>query len=119
MDALERLLALEEIRALVTRYSLTYDDHDWDVFGRLWADEAAFVVNGRSFEGREALLDFLVGCLPDDYSGKHFCSPSLIELAPDGETATGQTDVVWIAQNFENQIVARYVDTFVRRDGRW
>jgi hypothetical protein len=34
-------------------------------------------------------------------------------------TATAQTDVLWIAQNFENSIIGRYDDTFVKRDGRW
>jgi hypothetical protein len=43
----------------------------------------------------------------------------LIALAPDGESAEAWTDVVWIPQNFENAIVARYHDTLVRRDGRW
>jgi hypothetical protein len=27
--------------------------------------------------------------------------------------------VVWIGQNFLNQIVGRYEDTLVKRDGRW
>ena len=26
---------------------------------------------------------------------------------------------MWIAANYDNQIVARYVDTLVKRDGRW
>jgi uncharacterized protein (TIGR02246 family) len=119
MNDVERLVALEEIRALITRYSITYDDHDWDAFGELWTEDAAFVVAGHAFAGRDVMLEFLTTCLPDDYFGKHMCSPSLVELAPDGESATARTDVLWIAQNFENSIVGRYDDTFVRRDGRW
>jgi uncharacterized protein (TIGR02246 family) len=119
MDALERLSALQEIRDLITRYAIAYDDHDWDAFGRLWTEDAVFVANGTPFEGRGPMLEFLTTCLPDDYFGKHMNSPSLIELAPDGTTATAKTDVVWISQDFENTIVGRYDDTFVRRDGRW
>jgi uncharacterized protein (TIGR02246 family) len=119
VNDVERLVALEEIRALITRYSITYDDHDWDAFGELWTEDAAFVVNGRAFEGREVMLEFLTTCLPEDYFGKHVCSPSLVELGSGGDTATAQTDVLWIAQNFENSIVGRYDDTFARRDGRW
>ena len=37
----------------------------------------------------------------------------------DTPTATAKTDVVWISQDFENRIVARYQDRFVKRDGRW
>jgi uncharacterized protein (TIGR02246 family) len=119
MDAVERLLAIEEIRALIARYAITYDDHDWESFGRLWAEDASFVANGVAFEGREPMLEFLTTCLPDDYFGKHMNSPPLIEIAADGATATAKTDVVWISQNFENTIVARYDDTLVKRDGRW
>ena len=119
MDALERLVALQEIRDVIARYAIHYDDKDWEAFGTLWAEEAAFVANGVSFEGRDALLAFLTTCLPDDYSGKHMNAPPLVELAADGETATAKTDVVWISQDFENRIVARYQDRFVKRDGRW
>jgi len=115
----ERLLALEEIRALVAQYAASYDDHDWQTFAGLWTEDAVFLVNGRAFEGREALLEFLTTCLPDDYVGKHLCAPPLLDLAADGERATGRTDVVWIAQNFENSIVARYLDEFRKEGGRW
>jgi uncharacterized protein (TIGR02246 family) len=119
MNAVERLVAIEEIRDLIARYAISYDDHDWDDYAQLWTEDAAFVVNGVAFEGREVMLKFLSECLPDDYVGKHMNSNSRIEIAEDGESARAQTDVVWIAQNFENSIVARYSDTFVRRDGRW
>jgi uncharacterized protein (TIGR02246 family) len=119
MNDVARLVAIEEIRALIATYAISFDDHDWDRFGALWTEDAAFVVDGRAFEGREAMLEFLTTCLPDDYGGKHMNSPPLIELGPDGESAEAWTDVVWIPQNFENAIVARYHDTLVRRDGRW
>jgi uncharacterized protein (TIGR02246 family) len=119
MDAVERLVAIEEIRALIARYAIHYDDKDWDAFGRLWTEDAAFVANGQAFEVREPMLEFLTTCLPDDYSGKHMNSPALIEVAPDGLSATAKTDVVWITEDFENTIVARYDDTLVKREGRW
>jgi uncharacterized protein (TIGR02246 family) len=119
MNDIERLVALEEIRALIATYNISYDDHDWEAFGELWTEDAAFVVNGRAFEGREVMLDFLTTCLPDDYYGKHLCSPSHVELAPGGQSATARTDVLWIAQNFENSIVGRYDDAFRRTGGRW
>jgi uncharacterized protein (TIGR02246 family) len=119
MNDLERLAAIEEIRALIARYAIYFDDKDWAAFSQLWTADAAFVANGEAFEGREALLQFLTTCLPEGYSGKHMNSPPLIEIAPDGDSATAQTDVVWIAQNFDNQIVARYHDTLARSDGRW
>jgi uncharacterized protein (TIGR02246 family) len=119
MDAVERLVATKEIEDLITRYCLTFDEQRWDEFATLWTEDAAFVVGEMSFEGRQPLLDFLTTCLPEGYVSKHMCSRSLIEIEPDGTTAHAQTDVVWIAANFENTIVGRYVDTIVREDGRW
>jgi len=57
-------------------------------------------------------MAFVSSCLPEDYSGKHMNSPPLVVVAEDGETATAQTDVIWVSQDFENRILARYVDDF-------
>jgi uncharacterized protein (TIGR02246 family) len=117
---LERLVAMQEIRDLIVTYAMAFDDHDWERFGSLWTEDAAFIVEGSPpFEGREALLAFLTTCLPDDFEGRHMNPQTLISLADDGLSATAQTDVVWIPQNFENTILARYHDTVVKRDGRW
>jgi hypothetical protein len=119
MDALERLVAIQEIRDQIARYAIWYDDKNWEDFATLWADEAAFVVEDTAFEGKEGLLAFLTTCLPDGYTGKHMNSPPLVEVAEDGQTARARTDVVWISQDFQNRIVGRYDDVFVRRGGRW
>ena len=53
MDPLDRLLALREINDLIGRYCMLFDDQDWDAFDELWTDDAAFVVDGIAFEGRD------------------------------------------------------------------
>jgi uncharacterized protein (TIGR02246 family) len=119
MEPLEELLAREAIRDVVVRYAMSYDDHDWEQWETLWTDDVVFTVDGVPIEGLAALKAFIMSCLPEDYVSKHFLGPSLIELAPDGLSANVKTDVVWIAANHNNQIVARYVDRFVNRAGRW
>ena len=119
MDALEELIAKEAIRDLLARYPMAFDDRDWGAWEALWTEDLVFVVDGVPIEGLAAVREFMVGCLPHDYVSKHLCGPSVIEIDPDGETAHARTDVVWIAANYDNQIVARYVDTIVKRDGRW
>jgi uncharacterized protein (TIGR02246 family) len=120
MDALATLTAKQEIGEVISRYALWFDDKNWEAFATLWAEDAVWAVeDGMAFEGRDALMGFLTTCLPDGYSGKHMISPPLVELAADGTSATAQTDVVWISQDFENRILARYVDDFVQHDGRW
>jgi uncharacterized protein (TIGR02246 family) len=119
MGALEELIAKEAIRDLLARYPMAFDDRDWDAWESLWTEDVVFVVDGTPIEGLAAVREFMVGCLPQDYVSKHLCGPPVIELAPDGLSARARTDVVWIAANYENQIVARYVDDLVKRDGRW
>ncbi len=119
MDALERLVAIQEIRDHIARYAIWFDDASWDEFATLWADEAGFEANGLAFEAKQAVLGFLVGCLPVGYQGKHMNASPLVEPDPSGGRARARTDVVWISQDFENRIVARYDDDFVLRDGRW
>jgi uncharacterized protein (TIGR02246 family) len=118
MEAIERLLALREIEDLVTRYCHAFDDQDWEALGELWTEDAAFVVAGVEFAGRQ-VLDFLSSCLPAGYGGRHFCARTLVDLADDGLTATSTTDVLWIPENFEVTIMARYHDELVLEAGRW
>ena len=54
MDALERLVAIQEIRDQIARYAIFFDDKNWDEFAELWADDAAFVGPGMAFKGKAA-----------------------------------------------------------------
>jgi uncharacterized protein (TIGR02246 family) len=119
MDALENLVAQQEIRDLSARYAMSLDDHDWDALAQLWTEDAVWSIGDVIFDGRQAVMGFLRGCLTEDYFAKHINGQSLIEVNEDGITATGQTDVLWLAQNFETQVMARYVDSYVKVDGRW
>jgi uncharacterized protein (TIGR02246 family) len=119
VDALERLTAVQAIRDLVVTYAMAFDDHDWPRLSSLWTEDAAFVVGDQAFEGREAVMTFLSTCLPDDYGGKHMNPQTLAQLADDGQSAVVDTDVVWIPQNFQNTILARYHDDVVKDGGRW
>jgi hypothetical protein len=100
LEPVDRLLAYTEIGQLLGRYCLMFDDQDWDALAGIWTDDAAFLVDGVGFEGRDAVLEFLRTCLPPGYQSKHLISPPVIDLAEDGMSATARTDVVWIAQNF-------------------
>lgn len=119
MTPVERLIARAEIADLIVTYCIAFDDQDWEVFATLWTDDATFVVDGRAFEGKKTVLDFLTTCLPAGYVSKHMISQPLIELLEDGISARARTDVVWIAANFENAIVGRYEDEIVMDSGRW
>lgn len=120
MDRLDWLVARAEISDLISSYAILFDDQSWDEFDDLWTDDASFEVLDQGFFGKEAVLEFLSSCLPTGYVGKHMLSHPWIQVAEDGNTAIARTDVVWITQDFANQIVARYNDELVRGpDGRW
>ena len=119
MDDLERLVALQDIRDLVVTYAMAFDDRDWDRLGTVFTEDASWVGPGHEFAGKPAILEFMRTCLPDDYESKHMNPQTFVRFADDGQSAVADSDVVWIAQNFENQIVARYHDDVVKQDGRW
>ena len=96
-ELLEELLDRERIRDLIARYPMAFDDRDWAAWDELWTDDLVWVVDGAEIVGL----------------------PAVIDLAPDRQSATARTDVVWIAQNYENTIVARYEDVLVKVAGRW
>ena len=55
MDALARLVAIQEISDLIGRYCMLFDDEDWAGLDELWTDDAAFVVEDH--EARQRLVD--------------------------------------------------------------
>ena len=118
-DLVQQLLDREAIRDLLARYPQAFDDRDWAAWEQLWTEDVEWIVDGTSIHGLPAVREFMVNCLPDDYASKHLCGIPVIELGEDGTTAHARTDVVWIAQNYENTIVARYVDDLVKVDGHW
>jgi len=119
MTTVEQLAARAEIADLLATYCIAFDDQDWETFAELWTEDASFVVEEHAFHGRQVLLDFLTTCLPQGYVSKHMISQPLITFSDDGQTARAWTDVVWIAANFRNAIVGRYVDVIVQDRGRW
>ena len=116
-EAVDRLLAYEEIRQLAARYALAVDSRDLDALVALFVDDVRV---GRDATGRAALRQFFDTSLraigvsrlsvtthvidlqgPDDATGSVYC---------DGEIADGDR---WIRQ------AILYRDTYARREGRW
>jgi hypothetical protein len=52
MDALEKLIAQQEIRDLSARYAMLLDDHDWDALTELWTEDAVWSLGETVFDGR-------------------------------------------------------------------
>ena len=117
MDALDRLIAHDEIHQLASRYAVAVDSRDLDALVALFVDDVRV---GRGAVGRDALRESFQVSLsavgvtvldvgthqidlsgPDDATGLVYCH---------GQVADGDR---WIHQ----QIL--YRDTYARRDGHW
>lgn len=58
MNDLERLLALEEIKALKARYCRTIDARDWSAWRDCFTEDVEFYLSAEPLVGVEPLLDF-------------------------------------------------------------
>jgi len=90
MNNIDKLLALEEIKRLKSRYFWGLDHKDWDFWRReVWAPDARLIVPEASREcvGIEAILAYVRESTADQVSVHHGHMPD-IEITSD-TTATG------------------------------
>jgi SnoaL-like domain len=123
-NALERLVAKDEIRELAMLYSRGVDRKDGALLRTLYTsdgvDEHADTYNG----GAERYVDFLETAFPHmRYSGHHICN-HLISV--DGDTGEGEVYALcyhvvpdgsggWL----EDFCAVRYIDSYRKEAGRW
>ena len=116
MNALDELLAYEQIRRLVARYALALDARDLDALVELFVPDVRV---GRE-QGRAALRDQFDASLRDVQRTFLLVGTHVIDLL-DADHATGsvyckgeiQAGDRWIHQ------AILYEDTYARRDGSW
>lgn len=124
--ALETLIAKDEIRDLVLLYSRGCDRKDFDLVRSLYA-KGSTDTHDETFDGpADDYVDFLARSLPHaPYSGHHICN-HLISV--DVERGEGEGEVYGAAWHvipdrkggwLEDFMCVRYVDRYIREDGRW
>lgn len=120
-SAVERLVALEEIKALKYRYVRCLDTKDWDGFENCFVAEATGGYAGLDFSDRDAIVDYMRRSLVDGVVTTHHVHHPEIELS--GESATG----VWYLQDkvfapaFDHVMegAAFYTDHYRRTPDGW
>ena len=103
MDALETLLAAEEIKALKARYCRFLDTKDWAGLAALFVDDAVLDVTQDTgnppLEGREAIISQIRFAVDDAATSHQVHTPEI--TFDDADSATGvwamQDRVVWQA----------------------
>jgi uncharacterized protein (TIGR02246 family) len=117
MDALDRLIAHDEIRLLASRYAVAVDTRDLDALVDLFVPDVRV---GRDTAGRDALrASFEQSLSAIGVTILHVGTHAIDLLDDDHATgvqySSGQIEEVgrWIHQSIV------YRDTYERRDGRW
>ncbi|WP_062121328.1 MULTISPECIES: nuclear transport factor 2 family protein [Sphingobium] len=95
-DAVERLVAIEEIKRLKARYFRLMDIKDWDGFSALFTEDAIFDVRGALEEnpgpdqepiiGRSAIVDYVSSGINPITSAHYGHMPEIDILSDDAAT---------------------------------
>lgn len=115
---LERLESRDEIRQLVSKYSLALDMRDMDAMANLFVEDVAA---GEGKHGRRALRDWLDETMRRQFDGtSHHVGTTIVEFV-DPDNAVGvvysknehETGAEWVIMQM------MYYDTYARVSGRW
>ena len=121
MDAIERLVAKDEITQLKARYFRCIDTKDWAGIAACFVPEATATYPTKECADRDAILAFLTESLtPDLVTMHHGHHP---EIRIDGDRATGtwylHDQVYAPAHDFALEGAALYDDRYVRTSAGW
>ena len=120
-ERIERLEAVEELRALLTRYATVVDnDKDVNRLRDLFTEDAA-LENPTRYEGRDAILDYYLGVMLALEASRHHIVNSSFELeTPDRAQHRGAFLAYVARDGVVSLLCGDYDDEVVRGDdGRW
>jgi hypothetical protein len=130
MNAIERLVAIEEIKQLKAKYFYGYDHKDWVMWrDEVWAPEGRLEVPemNRNIGPREAMIEWVIAQAADQVSVHHGHTP-IIEITSD-TTATGiwaMEDRIYRSKehplNGDTSVVlgfGHYHEAYVKLDTGW
>jgi SnoaL-like domain len=122
-----RLEDIELIKQLKHRYMRCLDTADVEGLKCTMHPDITIRYIGGSYrieaDGRDNVLNILSGMYNKKYAGSHIVHHPEIEVADDGETATGIWYLTDYAMNFNLNITTQgaaiYRDKYVKQDGKW
>jgi uncharacterized protein (TIGR02246 family) len=126
LDAVERLVAIEEIKRLKARYFRCVDTKDWDGLLEVFAPDGRFTMSGRPdqpLEGAAEISSFLGSAMVEVVSVHHGHMPE-IDI-----TSDSTAKAIWAMEDIlrwppGNAMLTQhgwghYHETYVKVDGRW
>ncbi len=121
----EDLVEIEAIKAVKYRYIRAVDTRDWELIATtLTVDATSAYSSGKlSFNGREAIIDFLRNAMPpnDLLTAHRVHHPEIVLTSATTATARWALDDVVIVTpaNLTIRGAAYYEDELVKADGEW
>ncbi len=118
------LVELEAIKRVKYAYARCLDLKLWDEIAGLFTDDAiaAYSGGGYTFEGRDAIVDFLQRSMgAETFHSSHKMHHPEIELSGDTATAMWALDdtVIDTQWNITIRGASFYTDEYVKQDGAW
>jgi hypothetical protein len=132
MDAIDRLIAIEEIKALKARYFRCMDTKDWEAFANLFSADASIDMSGEMrasnadagiIRGRNEIVTFVRNAINDVTTVHHGHTPEIDIVSP--TCATG----IWAIEDSlrwpEGTPIqtlhgyGHYHDTYEKHDESW
>jgi hypothetical protein len=117
---------IEQIKQLKYRYFRALDMNDWDAFGDCLSEDctARYGDGEYSFDGREAIVDFMSGSMSaDNFLSMHNGHHPEISIADDGRSATGTWYLQDMILDLSNKVrlygTGIYSDEYLKSDGKW
>jgi hypothetical protein len=108
------------IRRTLAVYCQLCDDGDFAGLADQFAPDGAFVIGGTVATGRAAVVAWFETNHPPRRRGKHLTMNTIVDVT--GDSATAESDFVHL-RVFDGvitpEVAGRYLDTFVRLEGRW
>ena len=121
----EMLVEIELIRQLKYRYARCLDTKQWAEFENIFVPEATAAYSGgaHSFEGREAIVRFMIESMGSTtmLTAHTMTSPEIrltSETTAEGTWAL-RDEVVMLDWQMTVRGAAYYEDRYVKREGRW
>ena len=121
----ENLVDLELIKRVKYKYARCLDQKRWDEIGECFTPDAIaeYSGGGYTFEGREAIVDFLKRSMGAEtfLSSHKMHHPEIDFTGPDSATGVWALDDVVVMTDFEVTIrgCSFYDDEYVKRGGTW
>lgn len=127
IDAMEkRLRELEDciaIRDLKTRYWFALDRRRLEAVRACLTAEARIDMEGVAYHGRDEFIDYVARASGRDGLYNLHAGQNPLIVIVDANRAEGSWDVLFTSvdsgERLTIQMTGEYLDTYVRRDGRW